>query len=127
MPLPAENLRTNLATWAVPIDALPAVANVLHDFLPNEPFDSNFRGQHLETTYSTRPITRCARPGSRNRAISRCASVATNRPTATKPMRCPQRRRAKNSASKSSPRTRMTCSTAPPRSPPICHRTYAPA
>jgi hypothetical protein len=51
MPLPAENLRTNLATWAVPIDALPAVANVLHDLLPNEPFDPNFRGQHLETTY----------------------------------------------------------------------------
>jgi hypothetical protein len=55
MPLPAENLRTNLATWAVPIDALPAVANVLHDLLPNEPFDPNFRGQHLETTYFDSP------------------------------------------------------------------------
>lgn len=51
MPLPAESLRKNLATWAVPTDMLPAVANVLHDLLPNEPFDPNFRGQALETTY----------------------------------------------------------------------------
>ncbi len=51
MPLPAESLRKNLATWAVPTDLLPAVANVLHDLLPNEPFDPNFRGQALETTY----------------------------------------------------------------------------
>jgi hypothetical protein len=53
--VPAENLRTNLTTYAVPIDALPAVANVLHDLLPNEPFDPNFRGQHLETTHFDSP------------------------------------------------------------------------
>jgi hypothetical protein len=55
--VPAENLRTNLATYAVPIDALLAVANVLQDLLPNEPFDPNFRGQHLETTYFDSPLS----------------------------------------------------------------------
>jgi hypothetical protein len=49
--LSAPDLRSNLATWAVPVRLLPAVSGVLHDVLPNEVFDPHFRGQFLETTY----------------------------------------------------------------------------
>jgi hypothetical protein len=44
-------LRSNLGTWWVPADRLPAVAHFLHDVLPNEPWDPHFLGQHLTTTY----------------------------------------------------------------------------
>jgi hypothetical protein len=54
-PLPAAPLRTNLGTWAVPDADLPAVAAVLIDALPTEPFDPAFRGQELETTYFDTP------------------------------------------------------------------------
>jgi hypothetical protein len=54
-PLPAPPLRTNLGTWAVPDAELPAVAAVLLDALPAEPFDPAFRGQELETTYFDTP------------------------------------------------------------------------
>ena len=54
-PLPAAPLRTNLGTWAVPDADLPAVAAVLLDALPTEPFDAAFRGQELETTYFDTP------------------------------------------------------------------------
>jgi hypothetical protein len=48
---PGEDLRTNLATWAVLPQRLPAVARVLQELLPHEPYDPQFRGQYLETTY----------------------------------------------------------------------------
>jgi hypothetical protein len=53
--LPAADLRHNLATWAVATAQLPAVANVLHDVLPNERYDPRFRGQQLRTTYFDTP------------------------------------------------------------------------
>lgn len=54
-PLPSGNLRSNLATWAVPVCRLPAVAAVLSEALPREPFDPAFRGQDLTTTYFDTP------------------------------------------------------------------------
>jgi hypothetical protein len=51
LPLPAANLRTNLATWAVPGRLLPAVAYGLPQAAPTEAYDPAFRGQQLETTY----------------------------------------------------------------------------
>jgi hypothetical protein len=50
-PLPAQDLRTNLATWAVPSALAPAVAARMLDLLPPETFDPAFAGQRLETTY----------------------------------------------------------------------------
>jgi hypothetical protein len=50
-PLPSGDLRCNLATWLVPIGALPAVARALLDALPPEAFDPGFQGQKVETTY----------------------------------------------------------------------------
>jgi hypothetical protein len=50
-PLPAAGLRANLGTWAVSACHLPAVAHVLHDALPSEPWDPHFLGQRLRTTY----------------------------------------------------------------------------
>lgn len=44
-------MRTNLATWAVPTCHIAAVANFLHDVLPNESYDPHFRGQEIKTTY----------------------------------------------------------------------------
>jgi hypothetical protein len=49
--LPASDLRSNLATWAVPVQLLPAVGNWMHDVLPNESYDPHFQGQRLETIY----------------------------------------------------------------------------
>jgi hypothetical protein len=49
--LPASNLRTNVATWAVPCALLPAVGQLLPGLAPKEAFDPSFRGQDLETTY----------------------------------------------------------------------------
>jgi hypothetical protein len=49
--LPTQDLRSNLGTWAVPGGLAPAVAHVLTDALPIEPYDPAFRGQDLETTY----------------------------------------------------------------------------
>jgi hypothetical protein len=54
-PLPAAELRSNLATWAVPVPQLPAVGNWMHDALPNESYDPHFRGQVVETTYFDTP------------------------------------------------------------------------
>jgi hypothetical protein len=51
MPLPLPNLRFNLATRAVPVCRLPAVAGALLDTLPCEAFDPAFQGQALATTY----------------------------------------------------------------------------
>jgi hypothetical protein len=44
-------MRSNLGTWAVPLQQLPAVGNWMHDVLPNESYDPHFGGQALETTY----------------------------------------------------------------------------
>ena len=57
-PLPAPPLRTNLGTWAVPDADLPAVAAVLLDALPPEPFDPAFRGQELEMELGVRVYVR---------------------------------------------------------------------
>jgi hypothetical protein len=51
MSLPASPLRNNLSTWSVPTWAMPAVACQMLDALPPEPFDPNFQGQALATTY----------------------------------------------------------------------------
>lgn len=50
-PLPAKDLRSNIATWAVPTSYLPSVAKVMLDLLPTESFDPDFQGQALTTTY----------------------------------------------------------------------------
>jgi hypothetical protein len=50
-PLPAQDLRRNLGTWAVPPALAPAVGRALLDALPPERFDPTFLGQRLETTY----------------------------------------------------------------------------
>lgn len=51
MPLPTQDLRKNVATWAVPIKALPAIAKRMVQTLPAEGFDPDFQGQDLCTTY----------------------------------------------------------------------------
>ena len=51
MALPAQDLRSNLGTWAVTSGLLPAVAHQMSQALPPESFDPDFRGQDLETTY----------------------------------------------------------------------------
>jgi hypothetical protein len=48
---PSQDLRSNLATWAVPAGLVPAVTAAITDALPPEVYDPHFRGQHLETTY----------------------------------------------------------------------------
>jgi hypothetical protein len=50
-PLPAPDLRANVATWAVPGRRLPAVGCLLPQLLPAEQFDPSFLGQHLRTAY----------------------------------------------------------------------------
>lgn len=47
----ANDLRTNVATWAVPPDLLPAVSRRMLRLLPAEAFDPEFFGQDLDTTY----------------------------------------------------------------------------
>ena len=54
LPLPAQDLRTNVGTWAVSDHQLPALAYALTSAsggLPTEKFDSSFLGQRLETSY----------------------------------------------------------------------------
>jgi hypothetical protein len=48
--IPANDLRSNLGTWAVADEALPALARSLLT-LPTERFDRDFNGQCLVTTY----------------------------------------------------------------------------
>jgi hypothetical protein len=57
-PLPANNLRHNLGTWAVPACRLPAATALLLGELPRETFDPDFRGQALATTYLDTPSFR---------------------------------------------------------------------
>src|SRR6516162_5052773 len=50
-PLPTGDLRSNICSWAVPGDRVPAVACRLLYLAPAEVFDPTFQGQGLETTY----------------------------------------------------------------------------
>jgi hypothetical protein len=50
-PRVATDLRSNIATWAVPCDQVPAVAYALPHLAPTEAFDPTFQGQDLVTTY----------------------------------------------------------------------------
>ena len=59
--LPTQDLRSNLLTLAVPPCLAPAVAQVMLDSYPIEPFDPGFRGQALETTYFDTPGSRLRR------------------------------------------------------------------
>jgi hypothetical protein len=54
-PLPAQDLRSNVASWAVPTALLPAVAYCLPHLGATEAFDPTFRGQGLKTTYFDTP------------------------------------------------------------------------
>jgi hypothetical protein len=54
-PLPARDLRSNFATWAVPPAAAPAVAGVLLDTLPREAFDPIGTLRRDFVTYFNRP------------------------------------------------------------------------
>jgi hypothetical protein len=51
LPLPVQDLRRNVATWAVLPARVAAVAAVILEALPREVFDPAFQGQRLETTY----------------------------------------------------------------------------
>jgi hypothetical protein len=44
-------MRANLGTWAVPPCLTPAVVGLMREALPCEPYDPEFFGQELETTY----------------------------------------------------------------------------
>jgi hypothetical protein len=50
-PLPAQDLRINLATWSVLPELAPAVASRMLNLLAAEQYDPAFAGQQLETTY----------------------------------------------------------------------------
>jgi hypothetical protein len=51
MPLPSQDLRFNVASWAVQPYAIPAVVAEMLDVMPPEQFDPRFQGQYLQTTY----------------------------------------------------------------------------
>jgi hypothetical protein len=51
MPIEELDQRRNIATWAVPCWAVPAVAGVMVEVLDPEPYDAQFMGQYLQTTY----------------------------------------------------------------------------
>lgn len=51
MDLPAQDLRSNRGTWAVPYFAVPRAAYSMRHLLPPEKYDAGFMGQKLETTY----------------------------------------------------------------------------
>jgi hypothetical protein len=55
MPVPTEDIRNNIGTWAAPNCGLPAIGNFMHDVLPNEDYDPRFLGQYLQTTYYDTP------------------------------------------------------------------------
>jgi len=48
---PLPDMRSNIATWAIPTSLLPAVAAEMRAELDPESFDPLFQGQQLETTY----------------------------------------------------------------------------
>jgi hypothetical protein len=50
-PLPTQDLRSNLGTWAIGTSHLPCVAQAMCDALPAEQYDPLFTGQKLCTYY----------------------------------------------------------------------------
>jgi hypothetical protein len=50
-PIPAQDLRSNLATWSVLAEFVPAVTRRMLDVLAAEQYDPAFAGQQLVTTY----------------------------------------------------------------------------
>jgi hypothetical protein len=57
-PPAATTLRINRASWAVPLEHVPAVAYTLGQVLPPEAYDPGFHGQYLRTTYIDTPSLR---------------------------------------------------------------------
>jgi hypothetical protein len=55
MDLPANDLRQNVLTLAVPNAGLPGVGFMMRRLLPAEDYDPNFLGQYLQTTYFDTP------------------------------------------------------------------------
>ena len=51
MGVPANDLRSNAGTWAIPNCQLPRIAERMHRLLPFEQFDPDFDGQELCTYY----------------------------------------------------------------------------
>ena len=49
--LPAQDLRSNIGTWAVSTCQAPAIARIITDAYSSEKFDPGFQGQDLETVY----------------------------------------------------------------------------
>ena len=49
--IPANDLRQNVATLAIPNEYLPSVARCMTKLLATEEFDPEFLGQQIETTY----------------------------------------------------------------------------
>jgi hypothetical protein len=49
--IPAQDLLSNIGTWAVSTCQAPAVARIITDAYPSEKFDPAFQGQDLETVY----------------------------------------------------------------------------
>ena len=49
--VPANDLRSNAGTWAIPNCQLPKIANLMLKWLKPEPFDLKFLGQNLCTYY----------------------------------------------------------------------------
>jgi hypothetical protein len=78
MPLPATNIRNNIATWSLADSVLPAVVNVMLDTLAPESFDPTFQGQWHQTTYFDTPgqLLRMARKPKKNYATLRLRSYA---------------------------------------------------
>ncbi len=66
--LPVTDFRPTRATWAAGSPALPAAGAAMIEALPAEPFDPDFRGQRLITTYLDTPrfaLRRARRAGGR--------------------------------------------------------------
>lgn len=53
--LPANDLRQNVLTLAVPNERLPGVGRMMRSLLPAEEYDPDFLGQSLQTTYLDSP------------------------------------------------------------------------
>jgi hypothetical protein len=53
--LPANDLRLNVLTLAVPNERLPGIGYCMRGLLPAEEYDPGFQGQYLQTTYFDTP------------------------------------------------------------------------
>jgi hypothetical protein len=54
-PLPATDLRQNVATLGVRAEQLPALTRAMLRLLPPEDYDPDFQGQYLQTSYFDTP------------------------------------------------------------------------